>query len=564
MHRSWFAAPFLLALAVPSVGEEAVAQTPPVTSSEVSVSSAAATLRVELTEEEVLEISLRDGTVEVDGTSVGSYSPGAALDEAWRDFLSEAVRVGPQELSTRLAEWTPPSGLDPEEAAAAQALASTLEDRLARAASPPGPPNGLAILDGQTDDVLRALLLRPQRLRQLSEVLEGLDVTELEIRVGENVVIGPEESIPATLVVVDGHVISLGGTVELGEEGEITGDLRWRNGEIRGSREIVAGTLSEVEDLRTQIEAQVREQLARDLPRQVQEAAPPATDRGWLGRIIRSDGFRPLGHILGGLGGLIQTAVTYVVLLLLASGVVAFFPQNLEIISETARREPGRSALVGVAGFVLFFPAWILGIVGLAISIIGIPLLLIWTPAFPLAFVLAGALGFLAVAYQAGGWFADRRIQGFDWTDRSTPFQQLALGLGLFVAAFAAASIVQMAGPWLGFFQGLLRFLGVMAVLAAVTVGMGAVLLSRAGRIRPYATGVADSPGGGPGSPPGGSGTPPMDDEVEEWEREFQEARGETPPSAGSTARSGGHGEGPPPSSSDGETESDGEEPERG
>ena len=61
-------------------------------------------------------------------------------------------------------------------------------------------------------------------------------------------------------------------------------------------------------------------------------------------------------------------------------------------------------------------------------------------------------------------------------------------GVGLLLVLFLAAHIVSMAGPWLGFLEGLLKFVAIMLTWAAFTVGFGAFLISRGGT-RPVTNG---------------------------------------------------------------------------
>jgi hypothetical protein len=140
-----------------------------------------------------------------------------------------------------------------------------------------------------------------------------------------------------------------------------------------------------------------------------------------------------------------------------------------------------RSGLVGLAGSFLVLPAFILGALALAISIVGIPLLLVYLPIFPLAVVLAAVAGYLAVAHGAGEALAERRFRGTEWFTRANSYYYVVTGVGLLLVLFLAAHIVTMGGPWLGFLRGLLKFLAVMVTWAAFMIGFGAFLLTRGG-----------------------------------------------------------------------------------
>jgi len=188
-------------------------------------------------------------------------------------------------------------------------------------------------------------------------------------------------------------------------------------------------------------------------------------------------------HYLGrGLSGVFSTLMVYVVLF--ALGLATIFlggRKYIEGVADTARNATLRSFLVGIAGAFLTLPAFILGIIALAVSIVGIPALLLWVPLFPLAVVAALVLGYLAVAHATGEALAERRLYGSEWFQRGNSYYFLITGLGLLLAFFIGSAVVTMGGPWLGFISGLLKFFAVMITWAAFSIGFGAVLLSRAG-----------------------------------------------------------------------------------
>ena len=196
-------------------------------------------------------------------------------------------------------------------------------------------------------------------------------------------------------------------------------------------------------------------------------------DRGWTS---------PFRHVGRGIAGIVSLLITFAVLFGIGFATVFFGGRKyLDEVAEAARRSTTRSFLVGLAASFLVIPAFVLGIVVLAISIVGIPALLVWLPGFPLAVVLGTLLGYLAVAHSIGEAMAERRFYGGDWFSRANSYYYLITGLGLLLALFIASNIVEMAGPWLGFIQGILIFLGVVLTWAAATTGFGAVLITRAG-----------------------------------------------------------------------------------
>jgi hypothetical protein len=229
----------------------------------------------------------------------------------------------------------------------------------------------------------------------------------------------------------------------------------------------------------------------RELERQVADR-DRRPDRAVESRARAPSVFRPLRYVMRGLSGLLSLLVTYAVLFGIA--VVAIFfgaRRYIEGVADTARRATTRSFMVGIAGTFLTIPVFVLGIIALAISIVGIPALLVWIPLFPVAVVAACLLGYFAVAHAAGEGLAERRFTHETWFERGNSYYFILTGLGLLMAFFVAGHVVQMAGPWLGFVRGLLFFVGGVTTWAAVTIGFGAALVSRGGT-RPVGAPPAD------------------------------------------------------------------------
>jgi hypothetical protein len=200
----------------------------------------------------------------------------------------------------------------------------------------------------------------------------------------------------------------------------------------------------------------------------------PGRDRGGFGG--------PFRHLIRGLSDIFSTLILYAVLFGIAFATIFFGGRRfIEGVADTARAAPTRSLLVGLCGFFLVVPAFILGIVALAISIIGIPALLLWIPLFPVAVGLSVLLGYISVAHAAGEALAERRFYGADWFQRGNSYYFIGTGLALLLSLFIASHVVQMAGPWLGFLRSMLTGLGFVMTTAVLSIGLGAVLLSRAG-----------------------------------------------------------------------------------
>jgi hypothetical protein len=227
--------------------------------------------------------------------------------------------------------------------------------------------------------------------------------------------------------------------------------------------------------------ARMRDRI-RQLEQQVADMHERRPERTVESRARTPGVFGPLRHVARGISGLFSLLVTYGVLFGIA--VVAIFfgaRRYIEGVADTARHATARSFMVGIAGTFLAIPVFVLGIIALAISIVGIPALLVWVPLFPVAVVAACLLGYLAVAHAAGEGLAERRFTHETWFERGNSYYFILTGLGLLMAFFVAGYVVQMAGPWLGFIRGLLFFVGSVTTWAAITIGFGAALVSRGG-----------------------------------------------------------------------------------
>lgn len=233
-------------------------------------------------------------------------------------------------------------------------------------------------------------------------------------------------------------------------------------------------SLEELESLNLPALRELRRELERDVRREVRdELRSEMRGPDWW--------TSPWRHFVRGIGGVFSTLMTYAILVGLGFLAVFFGRKYLEGIADTARHQTLRSGLVGLAGSFLVLPAYILGLLALAISIVGIPLILIFAPLFPVAVVLAALGGYLAVAHGAGEALAERRFTGGDWFSRANSYYYVITGVGLLLVLFLAAHIIAMAGPWLGFVEGLLKFMAIALTWAAFTVGFGAFLISRGG-----------------------------------------------------------------------------------
>ena len=232
-------------------------------------------------------------------------------------------------------------------------------------------------------------------------------------------------------------------------------------------------SLQELADLsgriRLEIREELREQLRDELRRELRDA----------GEARR--GYRPLRALGRGITEVMGDVITFLLLSLFALGAVYFAKDNLEVVANTAQRNPMRAGMVGLAGAFLVLPTWILGCVALVASVVGIIALPFWALLFPIAVALGAGLGYLAVARNLGEWVASRNIRSLEWLRPTNTFYAVTAGIGALLAFHVSASILDIV-PFFGFFSGLLATLGTMAIVATLLIGFGAVLLTRGGR----------------------------------------------------------------------------------
>lgn len=506
--RGLLAPAVLLLLATTPVPGEARVQERAVVSSEISVSAGETALRLEFLDGGRFEVLFRDGEILLDGERVGSYARGDDLDRSWRALLGQAVSLENGPLARALQEWSPPSGLSGGALDGAARLESVLEERLRQ------PSRGGAAADAsrETPDLLEGLLSRPELLSSLGRALEGLDRTGARIQVGGGPLdIAAGETVEGSLVVVDadvevrgtldGDLVLVRGALRVRDGGEIRGDVRLVDARLFRDGGQITGEVLNVEAEATprvdvdRLRDQIRDELRRELR---SESTRSGRDRGVSGA---------MRNVTRGVGGLIENLVTVLILSGLGWVVVHFAGDRLRTVSEAIQGNPARSAAVGVAGAFLVLPVWVLGMLALVISLVGILALPFWFLLFPVAVAGALFLGGFAVASLLGEWLSRRDIQGLERLRPSNPFHTVPAGIALLFLAFMAANVLRIAGPLTGVFRGLLVAAGVVGLLAAVAIGLGGVLLTRGGA-QPAAGGGGWGAGGDPDAwdPFGGSG----------------------------------------------------------
>jgi len=335
--------------------------------------------------------------------------------------------------------------------------------------------NGVVIVDGEpvsggelrgrigadADLILQASYLdaadQPPAGSVASAGVSGASRTQAQsgdiVRFSGDVTVGRDER-------VDGDVVSIFGSAAV--DGEVTGDLVVLMGPlnlgpdalVRGDLVVVGGRLTRAPGAR--VLGDLNEVALRG--RGVVRRGDADTPRGWLFGLLRP-----------GLGGLAATVARIILMLLGAVIVLAVGRAAVERIAVRTATAPARAGLVGVAAELLFTPLLVVTIVVLAVSIIGIPLILL-VP-FAVVMVMCGAfIGYTGLAYQVGGALMRRLGR----TDRSA-YAAVAFGVVAFAGLTLLAKLAGLVGGFV--LGGPLVALGYLVEYVAWTVGFGAAIL---------------------------------------------------------------------------------------
>ena len=293
---------------------------------------------------------------------------------------------------------------------------------------------------GALSDVLEKV--RENSLVPKLPAADAITKGDLTIESGQTVT-GPVVVYGGTLRVlgrVNGDAIALGGDVVVGQGGQVSGNavavegnVR-RDGTVDGEVRALAGVLTD-------------------------DAVEPIVDVE--SRSPASD---------------VKLAASWLcVLLIIGVGILVFAQPYLEGVVDTLETRFWRSFAVGLAGELAAFPVLVLMIVALCITVIGILLIPFAVVAYVLALAGLLTLGFVAIARLTGGALgsdAVRRLSARGSALRGVVIGMLIL-LGMWIIAGALSGL-----PVVG---ALLRAVAVMVTFVAVTAGLGATILSRAG-----------------------------------------------------------------------------------
>lgn len=292
---------------------------------------------------------------------------------------------------------------------------------------------------------------RAPRRRQSDDIVRfsgNVTIQSDETVAGDVVVIGGSADIDGQ---VEGDVAVIGGSLTLGPHASVQKDVT-----------VVGGKLNK--DPNATIGGKVSDVGVGDTIRGRQGG--PASRYNWGG--WRRFGVSPA---LGLAGTLVRVA-----LVMLLAGIVLLVARTpVEQIADRASAESFMSWAVGFLAELLFVPVLVLTVVVLAVSIIGIPLLLL-VPVAIVAGLVVCLVGFTGVAYHVGRLVEAR----FDQL-RNRPRMATIVGIAVIVAPLLLARLIGLVGG-LGLIAGIFMVAGVVLECVAWTTGLGAAALVRFGR----------------------------------------------------------------------------------
>ena len=322
------------------------------------------------------------------------------------------------------------------------------------------------------------------------------------VKLGGPVRIGVDERVEGDVVVLGGpltvdgsvgrDVVVLGGPAVFGPQSEVGGEVTVIGGPVtRAPTAALHGGIHEV----------VFDGIdfsGIDLRELIRFRTGPVGGHSWL---------------LGG-WDIAGTLIRLILLALLASIVVFVAQGSVERVSERSAIEPVKSGIAGFLTEILLAPIFVLGILLLVVSIIGIPLLVLLPFAIIGVFV-AMLVGFAGSAHALGCWLGRRLGR-----DSQPVYMSVWFGIALILMPAIVGTVVGIGGGPFRVFAVLMALTGALVEYATWTTGLGALVLNRFGSpltqqgissppslpdTGPHTGMASGEPGGAPSSEPIGS-----------------------------------------------------------
>jgi hypothetical protein len=309
------------------------------------------------------------------------------------------------------------------------------------------------------------------------EIHEDYDGSDDIVRFGEHIVIEEDEE-------VMGDVVAIGGSIDV--RGKVMGDVVSVGGSLNvaptgiidGDAVSVGGTVNEEEGC----------EITGDV---VSIGGPiPQFIFG-----IPHGRFPAFGLRFFGLG---MTFVKSLLVVLLVWLTVALFTDRVKVTAQKISESPLASFGMGILIFVLLPVAMVL----LCITLIGIPVAIL----LPLAIAIVSLLGYTAVGLALGSKIVGGPVPN------GAPVRAALVGVIILEAIPLFGKLVGLPGGFMSAVSLPIRIIGYTIIVCAVSLGLGAAILTRLGRPplpvapAPTAPPAAPAPGTGPAAPPPGAG----------------------------------------------------------
>jgi hypothetical protein len=333
-------------------------------------------------------------------------------------------------------------------------LEPSLRRSLAVAATPPPKPVDptAPTLDPGSRERMDPQPPRAPRARRREDIVRiggSVTVDSDEYVRGDVVVIGGSANVNGE---VDGEVVVVGGSARFGPQADVRGDITVVGGGLsRDEGAVIRGAINEVGF------GDISWRGGREWGR--------SADWDWM------NGIYPVARLTG-------TLIRITLLILLTTLVLFVARTPVEQIADRVAADPVKSWFVGFLAEMLFIPVLIMTAVVLAISIIGIPLLVL-LPVAIVALLVVMLVGFTAVAYHIG-----RLLQDKVDVLRTRPYAATFSGILLIVSPVLLARLVGLTGD-LGFVVWPIAAVGFLLEYSVWTAGLGAAALARFNRPAP-------------------------------------------------------------------------------
>jgi hypothetical protein len=166
----------------------------------------------------------------------------------------------------------------------------------------------------------------------------------------------------------------------------------------------------------------------------------------------------------------------FAVLVIIGLGVMIFAEPNMDGVVQAMELNFSRAFWLGVLGEIMALPVLLLLCIGLLLTILGVLLIPFAIVSYAIAVAGLLALGFLAVARLTGSIWSQPQ-NATPASARAANLRSLLIGVSMYMGLWLVAALF----TWQPLAGAILRGVALAVSWVAVTVGLGAAMISRAG-----------------------------------------------------------------------------------